>query len=257
MPAPLTCRALLCSLLLTLPALADETAKEISDKSQERGSLNLVNLTAELRLTTTSKAGAAKIQVLTTSSKKIAGRAHSIARFSQPPGVAGTAVLTLEGQGGGASEISLYLPKLKRVRKVAASSRGQSFQETDFSYADLGGTGAASDDSLKRLADEPVDGRPAYVLSGTAGPDSPYSDVKVWVDRQTYVPLKAEYADKAGKPFKRYKAGKLKKFKDRTIAAEATMENLQTGSRTQVEILRLEDTQLSDDAFSERALERG
>ncbi len=238
-------------------AFAEESAKEISDKSKERGSLNLMDLTAELRLTTTGKDGAAKQQVLTSSAKKINGRDHSLARFSQPAGVAGVAVLTIEGQGSEPSDISLYLPKLKRVRKVAKTQRGQSFMDTDFSYADLGDVGGATDESLKRLPDQKVDGRDAYVLTGTAGPDSPYGEVTVFVDKQTYVPLKAEYKDKAGKPFKQYRAAKLKKFKERTLAAESVMENLQTGSKTQVEILKLEEAKLPDEAFSERALERG
>jgi hypothetical protein len=245
------------SLALSRGALAEESAKEISDKSKQRGSLNLVDLTAELRLTTTGKDGVSKVQVLTSSAKKIEGRDHSLARFSQPAGVAGVAVLTVEGQGSDSSEISLYLPKLKRIRKVAKTQRGQAFMDTDFSYADLGDVGGASGESLKRLEDQKVDGRDAFVLTGTAGADSPYGEVTVFVDRQTYVPLRADYKDKAGQPFKQYRAAKLKKFKERTLAAEVVMENLQTGSKTQVEILKLEEAKLPDEAFSERALERG
>ena len=66
-----------------------------------------------------------------------------------------------------------------------------------------------------------------------------------------------EYTDKEGKPFKVYRAAALKKFKDRVIAAKASMENLQTGSVTTIEVLQLEEAQLGDEAVTERALERG
>jgi hypothetical protein len=81
--------------------------------------------------------------------------------------------------------------------------------------------------------------------------------VTVYVDQETYVPTEVQYEDKEGKPLKIYRAASLKKFKDRVIAAKAVMENLQTGSRTTIEVLKLEESTLGDEAFTERALERG
>ncbi len=249
---------LACALCLTVAtaALAEESAAEISKKSREKGALNLVGLTAELKLVTVGPDGKAKEQVLTTTSKKLGGKSHALARFSQPAGVAGVAVLTIEGPAGEGDEVSLYLPKLKRVRKVAKSDRGKAFMDTDFSYADIAGNGARDED-VKRLADEKVEGRDCWVLTGQGGEASPYGAVRLSVDKETYVPMKVEYQDKAGKPFKRYRTLKLKAFKDRTLAAESVMENLQTGSKTQMTVLKLEESTLGDEAFSERALERG
>jgi outer membrane lipoprotein-sorting protein len=250
-------RALVLScLLFAAVAAAEESAADISKKSRERGSLNLVDLTAEMKLTTTSKDGKVKEQVLTSSAKKVNGRDASLARYSQPAGVAGVAVLTLAGQGNEGDDISMYLPKLKRVRKLAKTEKGKAFMDTDFSFADLGST-TANDEKVKRLADGKESGRDTYVLNGPADSDSPYSEVTVWVDKETYVPMKAEYKDKDGKPFKVYRTLKLKKFKDRVLAAESEMENLQTGSKTKVEILKIEDSKLSDEDFSDRGLERG
>jgi len=247
----------LVALLVSLPARAEESAADISRKSRERGALNVLGLMAEVRLTTVGKSGKSKVQVLTTTARKLGDKTHSLVRFSQPAGVAGVAVLTVEGARGEAADISLYLPKLKRVRKVARTQRGQSFMETDFSYADLGGSGGESDDSLKKVGETKRMDRLVWVLRGEAGPDSPYGQVTVYVDQETYVPTEVDYLDKEGKPFKVYRARSLKKFKDRVIAAEAVMENLQTGSRTTIEVLRLEESTLGDEAFSERALERG
>ncbi len=240
--------------MLSSAAFADESAAEISRKSRDRGALNLLDLTAELKLVTTTRDGRSKEQVLTASSRKVAGKTRALSRFSQPPGVAGVAVLTVEADGE-ADEISLYLPKLRRVRKVAKSDRGKAFMDTDFSYSDIGGTGT-KDSDLKRLEDRTVDGRAAIVIAGE-GADSPYGLVTVFVDRETYVPLKVEYQDKDGKPLKLYRTLKLKQWKGRTVAAESTMENLQTGSKTSMALLKLEDSALGDEAFTERALERG
>jgi hypothetical protein len=249
--------AVAVALLVAPPARAEESAADIARRSRERGALNLLGLRAELKLTSVTKEGRRKEQVLTSTAKRVEGRLCSLARFSQPAGVAGVAVLSIEGAKGEPSDISLYLPKLKRVRKVARGQRGQSFMDTDFNYADLGGSGGERDESLRLSGEAKVLDRPAHVLRGQAGPDSPYGEVTLYVDKETDVPLKAEYSDREGKPFKVYRAVQLKKFKDRVVASQSVMENLQTGSSTTLEVLKLEEVQLGDEAFTERALERG
>jgi hypothetical protein len=237
-------------------ARGEETAAEIAKKSRERGALNQVGLTAEMKLVSTSADGKTKEQVLTSSSRTINGKSHALARFSAPAGVAGVAVLTIAGAQGEGDDVSLYLPKLKRVRKVARSDRGKSFMDTDFSYADIGSNGTRDED-VKRIEDAKIEGRDCYVLIGKGDETSPYGDVKMFIDKQTWVPMQVEYSDKNGKPLKRYRTLKLKQFKDRVLAAESVMENLQANTKTQMSVLKLEESTLGDEAFTDRALERG
>jgi hypothetical protein len=247
---------LLFCVFISLASRAEESASDISKKSRERGALNLVGLTADLKLVTTQSNGTSKEQVLTSTSKNLNGKSHALARFSSPAAVAGVAVLTIEGAAGQGDDVALYLPKLKRVRKVAKSDRGKSFMDTDFSYADIASNGTRDED-LKKLADDTVEGRATFVLEGKGDDSSPYGLVKMWVDKETYVPMKVEYQDKAGTLFKRYRTLKLKKFKERILAGESVMENLKTNSKTQMTLMKLEEATLADDAFTERALERG
>jgi hypothetical protein len=250
-------RSLLFTCLVASLAHAEDlSAKDISQRSRDRGALNLNGLTASLKLVTTDKDGKAKEQVLTTSSKKIDNRSHVVTRFSQPAGVTGVAFLTVEGQNGEADDISLYLPKLKRVRKVAKQERGRAFMDTDFSYSDIASNGSRDEDFAKQ-PDEKAEGRDCYVIKGKGAADSAYGDVQMWVDKQFYVPMRVDYMDKDGKPLKRYRTLKLKSFKERTVAAESLMENLQSGSKTQMTVLGLEEASLGDEAYTERALERG
>jgi hypothetical protein len=250
-------RVLLAAVMVwSTSAVAEDSAADIARKARDRGGLNLVDLQADVKLTTLGKDGARKEQTLTSAARTVEGATRSIIRFSSPAGVAGVAVLTVEGKGGDAGDMSLYLPKLKRVRRVAKQERGQAFMNTDFNYADLAGTGG-KEDQMKRLPDQQAEGRDAYVLTGPAGADSPYGEVTLYVDKETFVPMRVEYKDKDGKPFKTYRTLKLKKFKERTLAAQSEMENVQTGSKTMLEVLRVTDSGLGDEAFSERALERG
>src|SRR4051812_18553474 len=98
---PLLYRAALVAALLTfLPVRAEESAADIARKSRERGALNLLGLSAQLKLTTIGKDGKRKEQVLTSAAKKIGERTHSLVRFQQPAGVTGVAILTVEGAKG-------------------------------------------------------------------------------------------------------------------------------------------------------------
>lgn len=245
----------LCMLAAT-SSVAEVSSTEILERAREHGALNTLDLVAQLRLVTTSREGQEKEQVVTTSAKRIEGRVHTLARFSKPASLMGVAILATEGPSGQTEEISLYLPRLKRVRKVAASERNKSFMDTDFSYSDFGISTSSLVQPQKKL-DEKLEGRAVYVLHGVGAESSDYGEVTLYVDQQTFVPLKAEFRDKKGQPFKRFQASKLKKFKQRVIASESTMENLKTGSKTKVEILSLEESKMVDEDFTERALERG
>jgi len=248
---------LLCLALLPALARAEESTADILRKSRERGAINLLDLSADMTLTTVDTSGAQKQQAVTSAARKVEGRTRSLTRFLSPPAVAGVTVLTVEGGKGEGDDISLYLPKLKRVRKVAKNQRGESFMQTDFNYADLGATGGTNEAGTVRKPDAKVDGHDVYVLTGQAGPESPYGEVTAYVDKQTYVPVKVEYTDKAGKPFKVYRTLEMRRFKERVFSSKSVMENLQTGSKTTLEVTRLEESKLGDDAFTERALERG
>ncbi len=252
----MTSRLVTALTLLTFSAFAEEDARSIAKKSRDQGALNLVGSTAELKLITTTPDGRTREQSVKSSSKRIGGRAHALSVFISPPGVAGVAVLSIEGLEGKADDISLYMPRIKRVRKIESGKRGQSFMDTDFSYADLSG-GTINDETLQRQKDETIDGRACYVIAGLGNDDSPYGKVTFWVDKATFVPMKVEYRDRGGELFKRYQTLKLKPYKARTLASESLMENLKAGSKTQMLLLKLDDATLPDEAFSERALERG
>ena len=104
---------------------------------------------------------------------------------------------------------------------------------------------------------EEVDGCYTWGIEGKAGDASVDGQVVLWVDKATFVPLRAEYQDKDGKLIKRYRTLSLKAFKGRTLAASMQMENVQTNSKTVLTVLSLDDSALGDDAFTEQALERG
>jgi hypothetical protein len=244
-------------LLALVLSSSDETPAEIARRARDQGSLSVIDARADISMVSIDKSGGRKERRLVASVKKVGGRTHTLLRFKAPPDIAGVALLAAEGQSGGADEILLFLPKIKRSRRIAASQRGQSFMDSDFAYADFSGSGYVDDKVAERLPDEKVDGADCYVLSGKAPTDSPYKIVKTWIDKATFVPRKAEYYSPEGALTKRLTANKVGTLNGRTLAVESTMETVASGTRTTVTIHSLETGAFADEAFTERGLERG
>ncbi len=64
-------------------------------------------------------------------------RKQSLIRYVEPVSVRGTAFLTWDYGDGKADDQWLYLPEYRRVRRISASNRGESFLGTDFTYENI------------------------------------------------------------------------------------------------------------------------
>lgn len=121
---------------------------------------------------------------------------HAMLKLSAPQNLAGAAYLIREKDGDRRDGMYVYLPSVKRVRRVTGSFADGGLMGTSFSYADfklLQNTFGDAEVRLEGRAE--VDGRAAYLLAvKPADPaETRYSHVQVWVDTQSCVPLKAEF----------------------------------------------------------------
>ncbi len=57
-------------------------------------------------------------------------------RFIEPADVRGTAMLIVDNENT-ADEMWIYLPALKKVRRIVSSEKGKSFMSSEFSNADI------------------------------------------------------------------------------------------------------------------------
>ena len=119
-------------------------------------------------------------------------------RFRSPQEVAGTAFLMLE-RDKGESEQHIYLPGLKRTRRIVGREREGSFMGSDFSYADFERRDTR-ESTQKRLPDEDLSGVKTYVLESTPkkAPSSTYSKIETWVRQDNFLPLRIRFYDKSG-----------------------------------------------------------
>jgi hypothetical protein len=89
---------------------------------------------------------------------------RSLVRFLSPADVRGTVSLTVENsEPGRDDDIWIYLPALKKVRRLVSSNKKDSFVGTDFSYGDVIGYRVA-DWTHRILREEKVDGFDCWVM---------------------------------------------------------------------------------------------
>jgi outer membrane lipoprotein-sorting protein len=186
-----------------------------------------------------------------------------LVRFLSPQDVRATATLTVENADKD-DDIWIYLPALKKTRRLVASNKKDSFVGTDFSYGDIIGFKVA-EWRHEVFAEDNVDGAPCYVVvSLPASPEvqenSGYSKRVQWIRKDNYVAVKTELYDAAGRHAKTLSAAELRQVdpaQDRWQAMRLEARNLLTGHSTVIELQNYKANQgLSAQAFAARELER-
>jgi hypothetical protein len=115
--------------------------------------------------------------------------------FSWPADVKGTKMLTSVHKTR-SDDQWLYLPTLKRVKRINSSSKKGSFMGSEFSYEDLSSQEVEKFE-YKHLGEEKVNGRPVHLIERyPKEKKSGYSKQVVYLDKGYNHPVKVEYFDK-------------------------------------------------------------
>jgi outer membrane lipoprotein-sorting protein len=152
----------------------------------------------------------------------------------------------------------LYLPAGEKVVRVGPK---QNFGGGDFSNGDIFRLSLIKDYEPTLAGEESQDGVACYKLELKArDPSVAYDRVVYWVRNDgSFYPVRADYHTLSGKKLKWLSVSKVARLGDRERPSVLTMESaLETGSRTILEFLTIEDgPRLDDRLFTPSALEKG
>nr|WP_235869192.1 outer membrane lipoprotein-sorting protein [Veronia nyctiphanis] len=115
--------------------------------------------------------------------------------FDEPKDVRGTVFLS-HSHIGSPDDQWIFLPALKRVKRIASRNKSGPFMGSEFAYEDL------SSFELEKfeftyLRDETFEGQDVFVIEQTPTDKfSGYSRQLVWMDKEHYRPLKVEFYDR-------------------------------------------------------------
>lgn len=247
---------LLCltpSRALGAPFSAAQIARMVYDRNvgqdmRMRGTMELIN-----------NKGHVRSREMTTLRKDSAGERRVVIRFNAPADIKGTAFLVIEDQNDHSTQQHLYLPALKRTRRIVAAQKGRSFVNSDFTYEDMQ-RHPVEDWDYRLDADDSVQNQSCYVLISTPKPDTDtsYSQIRSWIDKNTLMPLKTRFWDKKNQPIKEYRAEKVDVIDGIATELVVIMEDLKDQHQTRLTTLDVQyNIGIADHLLSVRALERG
>jgi outer membrane lipoprotein-sorting protein len=186
-----------------------------------------------------------------------------IVRFSAPADIKGTSFLQVEHIDGD-DDLWIYLPALKKSRRLVANNKKDSFVGSDFSYGDIS-LPKVDQYNHTLLRSEKVDGFDCFVVESVPANDtvranSGYSKKVTWVRSDNFVETKVEYYDLAGRLWKTQKVTKHEQVepqKARWFPLHREMTNHQNGHRTVIAMSKVTPgITVPDETFTTRYIER-
>lgn len=218
------------------PAGADE-ARDLLVQSEERHRTKSQEYEGDLVVT--SKDGKERRKSWKSYRLGYAGDSKMLIRFTAPPEVKGVGFLSLPRPGKNPDQW-LYLPSMKRERRIAAQDRSASFVGTDFNYEDLEELDHEKYD-VKLLAEEAVAGQPCFVIEARprSGAGKSLYERKLLFLRKDILYLVRMDLFRAGEkdPGKRLLLEDVALVDGRHVARRMTMQDLGKRSTT---VIRLE-----------------
>ena len=254
--ALLSCLVALAMTALASAAHADDiTADQLAERVVKGNGFTWEGATTRMRMVLIEPGGQRSERALEVLGRRHDGQLESVARFLSPSDIAGTKFLMIEKKGGGAEQ-HIYLPGLKRTRRVVGREQEGSFMGSDFTYNDLQRK-EEKDTKNTRLPDENIGSEQTYVLESVAGSKtSTYSKIKTWIRKTDYIPLRTQFFDQAGKLAKTLYVRRTQEIDGKPTVVEAFMKSA-NGHATELVVDSVKSAKdLPDSAFSPLTLDR-
>lgn len=248
--------AKLLTFLLFVPALfaADLSVDEIVAKANETAYYLGEDGRADVHMVITDADGGTRERQFTVLRKDGEGGDQKFyVYFKEPADVRKMAYLVWKNVKGD-DDRWLWMPALNLVKRIAPGDKRTSFVGSDFVYEDVSGRGVHED---KHELVETTDTH--YVLQNV--PKDPgsveFSSYKLWIDKQTFLPMKAEYLDKDGKRYRRVEALEVETIQGFPTVTKSKVSDLVTGGHTVSTFSDIAyNVGLADRIFTERFLRR-
>ncbi|MCF7792498.1 MAG: outer membrane lipoprotein-sorting protein [Candidatus Cloacimonetes bacterium] len=152
----------------------------------------------------------------------------------------------------------IYLPALKKVKRISSDSKSDYFMGSDFTYDDLGDRHPKAD-KHKLLREENIDGELCLVVESIPKEEGyMYSKTITWVIKDKWIGKKKEFYDEDGDLLKILKVKEVKTIKDYFIITLSEMHNVQKDHTTRMYLQEVRlDIGIDDNNFTERMMKRG
>jgi len=208
----------------------------------------------------TDKHGNVRDRVMNRYVKDYNGSKKYMIRICTPADIRKIGLLTWENKGKDDTRF-LYVPALKKTRRIATKDRGGRFIGSDFNYEDLG-TVPVDDYTYSKTKTVTLNGKECYYYECYAKPGSGavYKKMKTWTCKETWTRIRIEHFDRHDRLWKVFTSENFELLpageKGVWTPLHLTMKNVQDGHQTEFFMRGITyNNKLSDDLFSQVNLE--
>jgi len=238
------------------PAMEKTTAEQLAQQVYDRYIGDDMKSQGVMQLI--SKKGHIRTREFISMRKDDDQQRNLLIRFTSPADIDGTAFLTLEKNNSSKTEQHLYLPALKRTRRIVSSQKGRSFVNSDFTYEDMQ-RHPVTEWNYQLKGEEKISGSDCYILISTPKSEtkSQYSKLISWIEKEHLIPLKTNFWNKKGQQTKTYTVNSFTIIDTIATELDVTMDDLTSGHKTRLVSKNIiYNSGLKNSLFTTRALER-
>lgn len=249
---------ILCGLFFLSSLYSQYTGKEIVQMVEDNpdGENRKSVMTMEL----INHRGATRERCILSYSMDIGKDSKSIMFFQSPADVQGTGFLSWQYDDPDKDDDKwLYLPALKKVRRISGSSaKKENFMGSDFTYDDMGGR-SVDEDEHRLTGEESESGSLCWVVESIPlEEDAVYSKTISWIRQDALIPVKVEFYDRMGELLKTLVATEISRDAGYWTSGKLEMTNHKRNHRTRIIMEKIEyDIAMNESLFTVPSLERG
>ncbi len=199
----------------------------------DRRDIGFNDFTAKLTMILRNRHGEESTRLIRSSTLEVGDDGDkSLVIFDKPRDVKGTAFLSFTHKSG-PDDQWLYLPALKRVKRIASNNKSGPFMGSEFAYEDISSQ-EVEKYTYKYLRDEMYDSQDCFIIERyPVDKNSGYTRQVVWIDKAEYRTLKVEYYDRKDELLKTLTSHGYQQYLDKYWRADRMeMVNHQTGKST-------------------------
>ncbi len=244
------------------------TANEIVQKMDNRYDGDTVD--SDIAMLLINKNGKKRERKIKSFSKDYGKDTKGVIFFLSPADVKNTAYLSYDWDLEEKEDDSwLYLPALRKVKRISSSDESGAFMGSDFSYADINGLDISHWDYTFIKENAVVNDMATWVIEGTPKPDrsekviseTGYLKYRMWIRKDNFMTVKAKYQVKKGRKIKYFSAGDISLIDNIWTTGVMKMVTTQKGEKLHETTLTLQSVaynqKLKDSFFTTHSIERG
>ena len=239
--------------------LFSQTAQEIVQKSVDMIDISSMEMISTLKIMDAK--GNARERQITTASKKFGDVNKMLIKFIAPADVKGTTLLVYDYDNK-SDNMWIYMPALRKVRRIVSTEKGKSFMGSEFTNADMSKPND-TDFSYSLSGSENYQGKACWKIqqngkTQTIQDENGYSKKISLIDKSNFLCYKVEFYDFSGKLQRIQLLENYKKQSNgKYFAYLMQMENVQSGRKSIMTVDKFQaGSQLPESAFAPTTLDK-